>query len=373
MQSMSKSTLAYQLGCRPATIRRSIASVSVPSVVSRLNFYMGQEHTAAFGGDKVDKKVGESERDAVIFYMMNHALSVVRQRVSPLEDLGPYLPLVNEYHRQLAQRSARMFYYLLLICTRESRHCKSHYDGGMWSKLMNLYGTEARAFHETIKGKGSSGAVDIFRGSPPGMLLGAYTSFLSDLFHQGSFSPGYGGPAWGAVADVLRDFVIGKLSAEMMLDTSFTLAHNNGPIFNKGMLFAGFSNQELLKILDVQRSGQVPQLVASNASKWSQDPQVKELHELCEKTLGDCMRGTVDWIQVRDLGAVGNYHSQIMEQKKANPELAAKPNEPAKKSPQPKGPELASAPEQPEADSMFTGKFMQVMPGLKVKIMKVRP
>jgi len=48
---------------------------------------------------------------------------------------------------------------------------------------------------------------------------------------------------------------------EMFVDTVWTLAHNNGPIFNKGMLYTGYSGH-LYTILDVQAAGQIPQLVS---------------------------------------------------------------------------------------------------------------
>lgn len=376
MQSLNKATLAYQLGCRPATMQRDLSQVPVSSVVAQLNQYMKATTTAGFSGkDGVDKKVGESERDAVIFYLMNHAMSVVRQRVGFFEDLGDYLPLVNEYQRQLTHRSTRMFYYLLLICTRESRHCKSNYDGGMWAKLTHEYGKECMSFHTTIKGKGSTGAADVFRESPPKMLLGPYTRFLADIFHNGQYSGGYGGPAWGAVADVLRDFVSGKLTAEMMLDTSFTLAHNNGPIFNKGMLFESFNTSELIRILDVQRSGQIPQMVAAKETTWANDKQIVPLHQLCRGVLGSCMEGYVDWYQVEALGAVGNYHANKKQQdaKYGDSEAAKKAKQLAAEMAAKKEAEAAAVKEKLKAKIQEElGKFIQIMPGVKVKLTEVR-
>ena len=192
--------------------------VPVTEVVAQLNKFMkGKGPGDLTGSANVDVLVGESERDAVIFYLMNHAVSVVRQKVHPLESLGNYLPLVEEYQRQLSQRATRMFYYMLLICTRESRHCKTSYDSQTWKGLVHKYGQAVLDFHSTIKGIGSSSAADRFRENPPDVLLGKYVEFLSDVFYEGTYSPSYGGPAWGKVADVLRDYVLGKLTAEMML------------------------------------------------------------------------------------------------------------------------------------------------------------
>ena len=132
-----------------------------------------------------------------------------------------------------------MFFYLLLICTRESRHTKDAVSSPFIKGLGKKYGDGCTGFWSSIKGTGSSGAAERLRNSPPDVLLGDYTKFLADMFNGGQFSGGYGGVAWGAVAVVLRDYSIGAISAEMMMDTAFTLCHNNGPIFNKGMLFNG--------------------------------------------------------------------------------------------------------------------------------------
>lgn len=373
MQSLKKTTLAYQLGVRPATVPRDLSGAWVPTSVTQLNKFMqGKTTGAATGVEPVDTLVGESERDAVIFYLLNHATSVVRQRVHHFEELGQYLPLIEEYQRQLTQRSARMFYYLLLICTRESRHCKTSYDSPLWGKLDAEYGPANRQFHETIRNKGSTTAAEIFRDKPPKVQLGKYVCYLADVFNKGNYSGGYGGTAWGKVAEVLRDFVLGKLTAEMMLDTSFTLAHNNGPIFNKGMLFAGFNTSELLKILDVQRSGQIPQMVSNKESPWANDKQVSALYAMCRDTLGDCMEGYVDWHQVESLGSVGKYGNQKAQQEKMYGKPSESPAVAAQKEALAAAYAEAKAAKMKEllADSM--SKYVQIMPGLKVKLVEVR-
>ncbi len=75
--------------------------------------------------------------------------------------------------------------------------------------------------------------------------------------------PSYGGPKWGEVADCLRSYVTGQTSAEALLDTAFTLAHNNGPVFNKGYIYKHHTNR-LIQILDIQAKGQIPQWVGAS-------------------------------------------------------------------------------------------------------------
>lgn len=311
--SLKQDSLAYQFGVRPSVLCRDVGAQPVPAAVASLNSFM--ESGFSVGSVMSPSKVveyamkGNPEVDAIVFYMMNHAVSMIRQKKHPYESLGECLPVVEEYHNMLAVRSARMFFYLLLICTRESRHNKMSTTDTVMKGLATKYGSAVIQFWSSIRSTSSSTAADALRNSPPNVTLGAYTSFLSDIFYQGTYSGGYGGKAWGKVADVLRDFVHGKLSAEMMLDTSFTLCHNNGPIFNKGMLFENYSHH-IYKILDVQRSGQIPQLVGNNESNWSNNAEVKRLYEMCSKVIGPAFGGYVDWFLVEELGAMHSYASE---------------------------------------------------------------
>lgn len=312
-KSLQRDTLSFQFGVRPGVQPRDMSAAKIPAIAAKIAALRGD---FADIGDFCGSPIGEGpkghpERDAVIFYLLNHAMSVVRQRVHPMERLGAYLPLVEEYHRQLSIRATRMFMYLVLICTRESRHDKSN---GAWSAG---HSTAVIKFHSSIKGSGSDGAVDRFMSNPPGVFLGEYTRFLVDVFYKGSYSGGYGGKAWGAVADVLHGYATGKLSAEMMMDTAFTLCHNNGPIFNKGMLFSGYS-KEIYKILDVQRAGMIPQLLASNGTQWAIDNQISTLYGKCRSILGSAFDGYVDWYMVEELGSMHKYPDEKVAQVNAH-------------------------------------------------------
>ena len=365
--SLKQDSLAYQFGVRPAVICRDMSQQPVSLAVESLNQFMSSGFDVASLMDKSESieyaMMGHPEVDAIMFYMMNHAVSVIRQKKHPYESLGDALPVVNEYHNMLAMRGTRMFFYLLLICTRESRHSKDEYNGDTWKKLIAKYGNECYEFHQTIRGTGSGSAADRFRSNPPKTTLGTYTAFMSELFHKGKYSGGYGGPAWGKVADVLRDYVHGKLSAEMMLDTSFTLCHNNGPIFNKGMLYQSYTHH-IYKILDVQRSGQIPQMVANGETSYASHAEIKRVFELCRKVVGSQFEGYVDWFLVEELGSMHTYSSekQMQQQKHGYPSKfkAKLEAEKIKK-------ELAEKKAKEEEK-----KWVMLMPNLKVKKVEVQ-
>lgn len=363
-KSLKKDTLAYQLGVRPGVQLRNMGSVNVKDVIASLNKFMEGSTTGDLVGTKTgEKPMGHPEVDGIIFYMMNHAVSIVRQQYNQYEALGDKLVVLEEYHRQLSYRSARMFFYLLLICTRESRHAKNDHDTKMMQELRKQYGDSIFDFHKSIKGSGSSGAASKLQTSPPDASLGQYTKFLCDVFYKGNYSSGYGGPAWGKVADVLRDYVNGVITAEMMMDTAFTLCHNNGPIFNKGMLFQSYTD-EIYKILDVQRSGQIPQMVANGESKWATHSEVKPLWEFCRGHLGAKFEGHVDWFLVEELGALKTYTSQKNAQVAAHgyPEKM-KAKQMAEKVKQDLAAKKAKEDE---------GMWVQIMPNAKVKKVEVK-
>ena len=104
------------------------------------------------------------------------------------------------------------------------------------------------------------------------MTIGKFCEALAWQFYHCKWAGGYGGKKWGVVTDCLVRFVKGEFSAEMMMDTVWTLSHNSGPIFNKGQ-FYGMYGHNLYRILDVQRSGQVPEAVLFDAPiKFHADP-----------------------------------------------------------------------------------------------------
>ena len=305
MKSLKRDTLAYQLGVRPGFARRNMGAFLVPKVVDSMKSFMNCVDTGSTFGLPFNPK-GNPERDGLIFYLLNHVVSMIRQEYHPYESLGDKLQVVERYNQELAIRATRLFYYLLVICTRESRHVRNGQSSNLMKGLRKQYGDAIADFNFSIQGVGSTGAVDALLTNPPDATIGEYTAFLSDVFAHGKYYGGYGGKAWAEVADVLRDYVNGTLSAEMMMDTGFTLAHNNGPIFNKGVLYEGYSD-EIYKILDVQRSGQIPQLIGNGETHWSSHLEITDCWGVCKEAMGSKLNGHVDWYLVEELGATKLY------------------------------------------------------------------
>jgi hypothetical protein len=92
----------------------------------------------------------------------------------------------------------------------------------------------------------------------------------------------------------------------MFVDISWALAHNGGPIFNKGMFFSHPSNPDLYKVLDVQRAGLMPGFVLQYGSPKGHDQELTDLANWICNRFEDAP--TVDWDAVQKAGAVGGYH-----------------------------------------------------------------
>lgn len=316
MKSLKTDTIAHQLGVRPYT--NSVSHTAVPVQVIAAGVKNALEGKAYPTCGKVPtKRTSNPEVDALLFYFLNHAIAVATKKMHPLESLGRYLPLYEEYNLMLAEQTRRMFYYLVAICTRESRHNKAGSSSSSWTAMQQKYGNAAYDFHFSIKGKGSEQAVEIFCETPPIMSLGRYTEYLCDSFYKGDYSSSFGGKAWGGIADVLRKFVHGEYTAEMMLDTAFTLCHNNGPIFNKGMFYDSYTH-EIYKILDVQRSGQIPRLIKEVGVSNAHNARVQTMYSKVVKIMGeeDLLgdKDYVDWFQVEAMGALKIYPAEKQKQ-----------------------------------------------------------
>ena len=256
------------------------------------------------------------EREALWFYGMNHVTALISARRAPYEPLTPWENGVfKEYHGLLGPKAVRAFYYLIWICTREARH---PHDLAVIADKLTTFGPGLTEFFKGING-GEAGISKKFLQSPPPCSIGAYCKALCFIFYHAHFGGGFGGAKWGNIADVLCKFVHGEYSAEMMLDTNWTLAHNGGPIFNKGQFYKHYDASDLARILDIQRSGQVPEAVLYDTYvKKYADPGLASLLGAAAVEFPGKLGNYVDWLLVEALGAVKKYPGDIKAQKAAH-------------------------------------------------------
>ena len=67
-------------------------------------------------------------------------------------------------------------------------------------------------------------------------------------FYSNKWSSGYGGPKWGAIADLLVSHLKGEISNTLFVDQAFACKHNGGPVFDK---ISNYWNMtDLTRVLD---------------------------------------------------------------------------------------------------------------------------
>ena len=314
--SAPTNTVEYHSTARPLTVHRSLYDHNIKEVGQMM--MRNKEY-----GPCKDEVYPEA--DAVTFYLLNHAVAELSAKVHPKQPLGDEVEILKLYHSLAAPIMMRCFYYLLVICVRESRHLKNH--GSLVGTMTDKWGAKAASYMNTIEDSPYTAMNQIMESGPENVKLGDLVECMRWAFYHGNYGGGgFGGKKWGVVCDALCNFVDGTYSGEMMLDTVWTLCHNGGPIFNKGMFYKCYSTQALRTILDVQRAGQIPQLVLDTSSRgltgiYSHhiNKSHTELHKMTAQHLphGDFAGNKVDWEKVMSLGALGSYTGMLPKGAKA--------------------------------------------------------
>lgn len=276
--------------------KQDVSGIPLVSTATQLSKYMDSHTTVSV------------ESEAILFYLLNDAFGRLCSQFDKKEDLPKEADaLARLYLEKASHSSARLFYYILNIITREARHAPSH----CITKLDHQYGLSE--FIKGLKSHASSSSAakymkDCCATTLSGQALGPYVAGIVNVFKQWGSPNNFGGQPWAEIAEVLRKVVFGEISLELMNDLSWSLAHNNGPMFNKGMLYDHYT-KELLKILDVQRSGQIREYV-SNGELTYLTPEIGD----ALTTIDACFPANdtlyVDWFKVEALGALGKYPSE---------------------------------------------------------------
>lgn len=273
--------------------------------------FLSQMRSNVVVHSSVDKVSPDTE--AIEFYCMNHLAAMIRRKFTPYEELPDWAnKVMQQYLSMVVRQHRRLLYYTAIICTREARHGSSVSGDGIF--VAQKANDDYKALYEKIHDEGSLEAAEIFLNFKPTGSAVSYYSTIDTLFNEGHWSGGsFGGKPWGTVTTNLLRFLRGEISSEAMIDTAYTLAHNNGPIFNKGMLYSKYGNK-FLTILDVQRAGQMPELVAEYADKGfslaKMAPWLVECVQLVAGAMGE-IYSKVDWQKVQDAGALSDLSAFI--------------------------------------------------------------
>lgn len=301
-------TLAFHKA-RPLFLRNeALGSTDLSLVVAGMNTYF-------------DTKPGmvSVEESAMRFYLLNHFWAEICQTYGPHEILPEGVNLlVDTYVSNAMAAGQRLMYYVMLACTRESRHLYKGSVPGL--------DPEYAKFRDSLPSS-STAAANYLKTNPLSMPIGEYMRQVSMVFHKGGFNSGFGGAKWGAISDALVRYLHGETSLEGFIDTAWTLEHNGGCMFNKQMLY-NQNTSFIGTILDVQRSGQIPHLVremgkgVTFSAAGVTASALSEMQQLLTVFLSFFQGFSceyVDWFLVEKNGGTGYQHYKVQQEQKYGP------------------------------------------------------
>lgn len=274
MQYETKTTLARVLGS-PLRLKRNL-SVSAPQLATVLR-----------GVNKNSTKL-HPDSEAIRFYALNQMMARLTLVFTPHEPLPVWAQVIAaEYEQELVKQHQSMVWYTFLVITREFRHLKNP------GTLLNAKNPKFTAFHSQIMDSHNEVTLNTWLPLVPEESLEKYCRLLQNAFNVGTFGNQFGGKPWGKIAEALGDYFGGESSAEIFIDTAYTLAHNNGPMFNKDMLYSHYS-ASFLNLLDVQAAGMICEAI------W-------EGMQMTNITVGlSSLRSMISDIQA-NIGGIGTY------------------------------------------------------------------
>jgi hypothetical protein len=266
------------------------------------------------------------DTEAIEFYAANHCASEISKLFTKNEILPAWAQgVMDTYLHAVVSQGQRLLHYILCVATREARHTKAP-NADWWAKLAKHSGAGFEEFAKKITQMPSENeAIEHFMNNPPACTARQYANGLVYLFQHGKFGSSFGGTPWAMIAKCAADFLSGHTSMLVLVDTAYTLAHNNGPMFNKGMLYEHYTGN-FITILDIQHSGQIPALVLDKTDWQIKIPaEVKTMVATVAANLPEASAFAthVDWHKVAAKNGGDTYHQHKVKQAKLHPVVLA--------------------------------------------------
>jgi hypothetical protein len=266
------------------------------------------------------KKVSIGET-AVLFYFFNHAASLASQQAARSNKLEPLqAALFDAYCQEGNAIGVRMFHDIFFMLNAMASF--THPEPGQIDMIEHDYGADCGELLREICGLHGNNtwwtpafdksglALKALKETKTDVDLGRWVDTLTLLLDWRQRELAYG-PLWADVSRMFGKFVNGGKSLEALIDTSFTFCHCNGSFFEKGHLFEPVGNA-LFDVLDVQRSGQIPQMVFER--KCISSPRIVELGREFAELDPSVFAARVNWGNVKKV----SRDSLVFTQKYAN-------------------------------------------------------
>lgn len=237
MYDLPQNNLSF-LENNPIYMRNNFSSLKINELIKEINFFK--------------KKYGikTPEEDAILFYLTNHAIHVIKKNYSYTNQEIP--KEVKDFAIKCNNISTRiskaLFFHVSLV---------GH--GMLWlptlqqNQLDYFIANYGNGFGDFLKKKQNFDDLGKIN-----MSIGQFLGGISSVFSFGKII------AWGKpysnIINVIYKTSRGANSLHTAADHIWSLCHNGGTVLNKGIggIYSVSSNY-LFDILDVQDSGQIPQ------------------------------------------------------------------------------------------------------------------
>ena len=266
--------------------------------------------------------------DCLKFYLANHAFHLLKNKYRLDETLPPdALELARQHYKITTKISQRILYYTIIAGDSEltfiPRQKKSFYEYIEANFGANFAHYLEKNNHNYGGGCGWRNDYDFkrklrFEDFDKNISFYDFLSALNVVFFQGKWEYGAGGPSWGLIMRTVKDVFDGQISFELMADYAFHMCHDRGSMFDRGFFYDfklngwfdggtdyGFGNKDdpIYRILDVQASGQIPQLVNELINKQKSnlvDQELKELYSTIKKIFPEIFEKKVEEKLIKD-------------------------------------------------------------------------
>jgi hypothetical protein len=209
-------------------------------------------------------------QEALRFYFMDHCFHLVKNENKTIAQVSPQMAdLIDLYLKELSKTSQRVFTYIISASLYEAGRMPAQ-TGKFWEFIETQYGSKVFDVLNNTKGSnwGHLKEKEILKLNDP---IQTFLSAIMACFSSGKWWFGAGGKAWSDITRCARDVTEGHYSLQEMTDLAFSLCHDRGCMFDRGIIYnvGGYgvnSNLNIYQVLDIQASGQIPQWIRQNRS-----------------------------------------------------------------------------------------------------------
>lgn len=233
--------------------------------LSRARMRGGLYETVGF---EIKRQCLTPELEALEFYSLHHLVAQLLSQRGRFEKLqGLEAEAVERYVEVLRRQFQPLLAYIAFVGWREQRHRTVHDDNQLRNALKAQYPRAWPLLEVINDDTDRERLVEVWADiiDPAECTALEFVQALRAVFEGFKFKTGYGGKAWAQVVTPLVQLFSGKSTIEMFIDTAYSIAHNNGTMFNKGVIYYT-PESDFTDMLDVQDAGQVPQALLQ--ARW---------------------------------------------------------------------------------------------------------